>query len=176
MAGWVIQLLIVGGALAGQSSGVVSYVKTLPPMPDQSAIVCHDANWEQAELSKVAGSQIHHKLAPLVTKLLAQAQSEQIPLEINVAYRSCPYQLQLRGANCGLGEYNLYQKPSELCTPPTEPAGKSLHNEGLAIDFACTSYSSFDNTPCHTWLKQHAGSYHLYNRALESWHWSTTGK
>ena len=176
MPGGVIQLWVVGGWLATQTSGAVSDVKTLPPMPDQSAVVCHDAAWEQKELTKVASSQIHHKLAPLVRELLTKAQSDQVPLTINVAYRSCPYQLQLRGTNCGLGDYNLYQKPSELCTPPTEPAGKSLHNEGLAIDFACSGYGYFDNTPCHTWLKQHGASYHLYNRALESWHWSTTGK
>lgn len=176
MIGWVAQLLAVSGALVTQTQATISHVKTLPPAPDQSVISCHDNTWEAAHLTNVGGSQVHSKLAPFVTRLLSSAQTDSVPMAITVAYRSCPYQLQLRGANCGFGDYNLYQKPSDLCTPPTEPAGKSLHNEGLAIDFACSGYAIFENSPCYPWLKSNAQNYHLKNHALEAWHWSTTGK
>ena len=176
MAGWVIQLVAVAGILVSQTKASVAYVQTLPPAPDQSLVICHDTAWEQQNLIVIAGGQIHKKLAPFVTALITNAQSEGVGIAINVAYRSCDYQLQLRGANCGLGDYNLYQKPSNLCNPPTEPAGKSLHNEGLAIDFACNGYGFFESSPCLNWLKQHGAQYHLYNHAVEAWHWSTTGK
>lgn len=176
MKGWALQLFTVTSIVVTQTQASVHYIQTLPPAPDQSVISCHDASWEQSNLVAVAGSQIHKRLAPFVQKLLLDAQSQFTPLLINVAYRTCDYQLQLRSQNCGLGDYNLYQKPSEQCTPPTEPAGKSLHNEGLAIDFACNGYAFFETSPCLTWLKQNAKSYNLYNHELEAWHWSTTGK
>jgi LAS superfamily LD-carboxypeptidase LdcB len=176
MTGWVAQLIVVSGALITQTQAAVSYVKTLPPAPDQTLISCHDAAWGSSHLAPVAGNQIHTKLAPFVEALITEAQSQAVPMAITVAYRSCEYQLQLRGANCGLGDYNLYQKPSNLCTPPTEPAGKSFHNDGLAIDFACSGYALFEYSPCYPWLQNNAFRYHLKNHALEPWHWSTTGK
>lgn len=176
MKGWAIQLFTVTSVLVTQTHTSVQQIQTLPPVPDQSVVRCHDAAWEQTNLSSVSGMPMHKKLSPLVQKLLIDAQTQFVPMTINVAYRTCDYQLQLRGANCGLGDYNLYQKPSEQCNPPTEPAGRSLHNEGLAIDFACSGYAFFESSPCLTWLKQNAASYNLYNHELEAWHWSTTGK
>lgn len=173
--GWVVQLMTVLGVLSGQSTATFSAVRNLPPAPPQMSIVCHDAVWEQEDLKNVAGSQVHKKLAPFIDALLAETTKDNVSMYITVAYRNCPYQLQLRSANCGLGDYNLYIRPSNLCEPPTEPASKSMHNEGLAIDFACYGYDLFEYSPCFTWLKQHALTYHLQNHAIEAWHWSTTG-
>lgn len=176
MLGWVAQLIAVSGAVAIQAQSAVTYVQSLPPAPDQSVITCHDKEWEKANLVTVSGGKVQKKLAPFVSKLITDAQSQGVPILLSVAYRSCEYQVELRKANCGLGDFNIYQKPSEQCSPPTEPPGKSLHNEGLAIDFACNGYAMIEYSTCLTWLKQNAATYHLYNRDLEAWHWSTTGK
>lgn len=174
--GWVVQIIAVASVLASQTPATVSHLQSLPPAPSQTMVTCRDATWEAANLTNIGGARVHKKLAPFVEKLIAEAKKQSIPMSINVAYRSCDYQLQLRANNCGLGDYNLYQKPSEQCSPPTEPAGHSLHNEGLAIDFSCSGYGLFESSPCLAWLRQNAESYHLYNHATEAWHWSTTGK
>ncbi len=174
--GWAIQFLAVASALATQSQATIAYVQTLPPAPPQSMITCKDAAWEQANLTTVAGSRLHSKLAPYVQKLISDAKAQAVPLAINVAYRSCDYQIQLRANNCGLGDYNIYQKPSNLCNPPTEPAGKSLHNEGLAVDFSCSGFAYFPGSPCLQWLEQNGKKYNLIKHEVEDWHWSTTGK
>lgn len=175
MIEWAVQLIALAGLLSTQTPAVVSYVESLPPRPTQAQVVCHDAAWEQQNLQVVAGAKVHPKLAPWLTQMLSDARSQGIYLNITVAYRSCDYQLQLRKMNCGLGEYNLYKKPSNECTPPTEPAGQSLHNEGLAVDFSCQGYSLIETSPCLRWLRQNAGRYQLLPHAKEAWHWSTTG-
>lgn len=176
MNSWLIRLIAASGIIVTQTQGVASYVQNLPPAPDQSQINCRDAAWEKENLVEVEGTRLHKKLAPFVQKALLDARAQYIGLNVSVAYRTCDYQLQLRRMNCGLGNFNIYQKPSEQCTPPTEPAGKSLHNEGLALDFNCQGYGLFEASPCLTWLKNNGANYHLYNHDLEAWHWSTTGK
>jgi LAS superfamily LD-carboxypeptidase LdcB len=172
MLEFILQLALASGALAQNTS---SYIETLPPAPHQSSLTCRDDNWASSNITSVEGAKIHRKLAPYVESLLEVARNEGAPLQITVSYRSCALQHQLRALNCGLGDFNLYQKPSEQCSPPTEPAGKSMHNEGLAIDFNCQGYSLIEHSPCYSWLKKHADRYHLKEHALEPWHWSTTG-
>lgn len=176
MNNWFIRLVAASGVIFSQTQGVVSYVQTLPPAPDQTQIMCRSAAWEDENLAVIESARVHKKLLPFVQKALIDARAERVNLQISIAYRTCDHQLQLRKMNCGLGNFNIYQKPSEQCTPPTEPAGKSLHNEGLALDFYCYGYALFENSPCLTWLKNNASTYHLYNHELEAWHWSTTGK
>lgn len=176
MTGWVLRIVAVGTLVGAQVQGVVHYVESLPPRPEQTQVACRDAAWEAANLASVEESRLHKKLVPFTKNLLTEARSQGVPLTINVGYRSCEYQLNLRKLNCGLGDYNLYQKPSSECTPPTEPAGKSLHNEGLAIDFSCHGYALIETSPCLKWLQANASKYHLYKHSIEAWHWSTTGK
>lgn len=176
MMGWVIGLVAASGMVAAHTQSVVNYVEALPPRPDQSQIICHDATWETANLVAVENSKVHKKLAPFIEKLLNDARASGTPLMVTVGYRSCDFQLNLRKLNCGLGNYNLYEKPSSQCSPPTEPAGKSLHNEGLALDFGCQGYGLIASSPCFKWLQNNAGKYHLVKHSIEPWHWSTTGK
>lgn len=73
---------------------------------------------------------------------------------------------------CGYTPDDIYDKPSGSCTPPTARPGMSMHEKGLAIDFAnCSSQS----TKCCKWLNANAGRYGLRNLASEPWPWSTTG-
>lgn len=176
MISWIVRAVAASSVIASATTSTVNYVQALPPVPDQNHIACRDKAWEGENLNTIEGSLLHKKLAPFVKQALVDARAQYVGLNISVGYRTCEHQLSLRKLNCGLGDFNLYQKPSEQCTPPTEPAGRSLHNEGLAIDFYCYGYALFENSPCYPWLKQNAQNYHLYNHAEESWHWSTTGK
>lgn len=151
-------------------------LQTLPPRPDQSLIECHTAKWESENLTGEKNKAIHIKLAPYINRAVVEASASGNQLLITSAYRSCEQQAQLRANACGVGDYNLYQKPIDLCLPPTEPAGRSLHNEGLAVDFACRGYGYFQSSPCYAWLKQNAENFQLREHQLEPWHWSTTGK
>jgi LAS superfamily LD-carboxypeptidase LdcB len=176
MPGWVIHAAIIIAGITPVGSRAVEYIRAAPPMPDQSAIICHDAQWEQATLTTVNGAAVHTSLAPFIHQIRNDAQRDGHTLTLTSAYRTCGLQNQLRANSCGTGQYNMTLKPISECAPPTEPAGRSLHNEGLAVDFACQGYSFFAKSPCYQWLKYHAFKYHLLEHELEAWHWSTTGK
>ena len=171
-----IQLLTTVSLLVSQSTAIVEYAGSIPPKPEQSAIVCHDKSWEAANLAQLDGVKVHKKLLPFLKTMMTDGVEQGNRLSINSGYRTCDEQGNLRAMACGIGDYNLYQKPINLCLPPTEPAGRSLHNEGLAVDLACAGYGVFQYSPCYRWLKTASPAYHIAEHALEPWHWSTTGK
>lgn len=87
-------------------------------------------------------------------------------------YRDSAAQIALRRRNCGTSHYAIWEMPSSHCSPPTAIPGRSMHEKGLAVDFAnCSSRHS----SCHVWLKANAATYGLYNLPSEPWHWSTNG-
>jgi hypothetical protein len=101
-------------------------------------------------------------------------------------WRSTQRQIELRSEpsrGCGdgppLSSYDIYEAPSSTCNPPTAPPGKSLHEQGLAIDFTCNGNTLRDTDPCHEWLVHNAHRYGYkpysndYYGAEEPWHWST---
>ena len=83
----------------------------------------------------------------------------------------------MRRKNCGTTPYDIYDKPSSECTPPTAKPGTSMHERGLAIDFKYGTQMSeqFKDTPGFTWLQRNAARFGLKNFWKEPWHWSTTG-
>jgi LAS superfamily LD-carboxypeptidase LdcB len=176
MAGLGASLLTAVSLVVSQTTTILSAAGSVPPKPDQATIVCHDAAWEQSNLEALEGLRMHKKLLPFVQQLQTDGHAAGVHININSAYRNCSEQGNLRAMACGIGDYNLYQKPINLCLPPTEPAGKSLHNEGLAVDLACYGYGMFEYSPCYSWFKQNASKYHLFEHELEPWHWSSTGK
>lgn len=176
MSGWVAQLLVISSLLFSGASSAIDYAKSLPPRPSQDAVECHNDAWEQSTLVDLRGQQVHEKLAPFVQQLQSDARAEGLILGITSGYRTCKYQGQLRAMSCGYGEYNMTLKPIDECAPPTEPAGRSLHNEGLAVDFNCQGYGFFINSPCYRWLKANGARYFLFEHRLEPWHWSTTSR
>ena len=92
-------------------------------------------------------------------------------------YRSSQAQIETRRRNCGDSYYDIYQKPSSQCSPPTAPPGTSMHERGLAIDFTCNGGGVIGSrsSPCFQWLSANASSYGFYNLPSEPWHWSTNG-
>src|SRR6476620_5769740 len=99
-------------------SGIVPFVtqssqlaKNLPPRPDPATITCHDKSWEDATLVPIKTAKLHRRFAPFVELAIKDAANSGYSLVINSAYRTCPEQKQLRITACGVGDYNLYQKP-----------------------------------------------------------------
>lgn len=89
-------------------------------------------------------------------------------------YRSKKKQEELRSKNCG-GAANIYNA-SAVCKPLTAYPGKSMHENGFAIDFTCDGATiKSRNNKCFLWLKDNASKYGFRNLQKEPWHWSTTG-
>jgi hypothetical protein len=94
-------------------------------------------------------------------------------------YRTLQAQIDLRRAHCGSSHYDIYEKPSSQCSPPTAIPGKSNHEKGLAIDFECGgngNYIPSHSSPCFRWMAAHAATYGLYNLPSEPWYWSIDGR
>lgn len=173
----MLELILITRLLFSGSPDIpLKDIVKLPPRPDQSIIECKDVAWENETLTLTKNKRVHSKLAPFISQAIDEATTNGYQLQITSAYRTCAEQGRLRATACGIGDYNLYQKPIDLCLPPTEPAGRSLHNEGLAVDFACRGYGFFQSSPCYAWLKQNSERFQLREHRLEPWHWSTTGK
>lgn len=102
---------------------------------------------------------------------MLQAASGQIELSGN-AYRDGAQQIALRKKHCGSSQYDIYQKPSGSCRPPTAIPGRSNHEYGLAIDFRSCSNRA---TACYQWLAANAGTFNIKNYPDEAWHWSFNG-
>jgi hypothetical protein len=122
-------------------------------------------------LATVRGITVHSSIAGQLDALLAAAQSDGLTLT-GGGYRSPEQQVVLRRQHCGTSDYAVYQMPASQCSPPTARPGTSMHEVGLAIDFArCSSRS----TSCYQWLSANAARFGFYNLPSEPWHWSIDG-
>ena len=95
------------------------------------------------------------------------------PLMLSSTWRSMSRQAELRVENgCGAGEADIHN-PDAVCRIPTARPGFSMHNAGLAVDFAnCPTRG----TPCFNWLTDNMPAGFLVNLPEEPWHWSTNGQ
>lgn len=127
------------------------------------------------DIVDVRGIKVASQIAPNIGALLAAAEADGIRLS-GSGYRSTASQIELRKKHCGTSHYDIYEKPSGLCTPPTAPPGKSMHEKGLAIDFTYNGQTikTRDN-PGFQWLYYNAANFGLKNFEREPWHWSTNG-
>jgi len=122
-------------------------------------------------LTEVRGIVVHTSIAGPLDAMLAAAEAEGLTLT-GSGYRSHEQQIQLRRAHCGTSDYAIYRMPSSQCSPPTARPGTSLHEQGLAIDFAnCSSHT----TRCWQWLDANAARFGFFNLPSEAWHWSIDG-
>ncbi len=130
-------------------------------------------------------------IAEKYKNMIAAAKKDGVTL---TAYggRTMEKQIALRKQNCGgNSKYNVYEKPSGECKPPTARPGRSMHQSGLAFDIGVsgtticfTKNASVSNTnKCRTnknpgflWLEKNAKTYGFYNLPTEAWHWSVNGK
>jgi peptidoglycan hydrolase CwlO-like protein len=91
-------------------------------------------------------------------------------------WRDPQRQIELRREHCGPTEYDIWQKPSSQCSPPTARPGRSRHEQGLAIDFTCNGGGAIvRGNECWNFLSANANDHGLYNLPSEAWHWSDNG-
>ena len=141
---------------------------TRPPSPPSGTVT-----W--ADVTSVGGIWVHKSIAPRVQSLLNAANATGHNLR-GGGFRDSAAQVATRRANCGPTYYDIYEKPSNQCRPPTARPGRSMHERGLAIDF--TSHGSLitsRSSAAFRWLEANAARYGLYNLPSEPWHWSTNG-
>lgn len=131
---------------------------------------------DQSQVVRAAnGTVIHPCLVPAFNRMVADAAGQGVNLR-GSGWRDMNVQIRLRVANCG-GDtpYNVWEKPSGQCTPPTAIPGRSMHERGLAIDFSTGGRSIGKTSPQFVWLSENAAHYGLKNLPSEPWHWSTNG-
>jgi LAS superfamily LD-carboxypeptidase LdcB len=126
-------------------------------------------------LRTVRGFTVHAGIADDVEAMLVAAAADGITFG-GSGYRSTERQIQLRIANCGPTHYDIWYRPASTCSPPTAVPGRSLHEQGRALDltFEGRLITTRSNRGFQ-WLAANAASYGLFNLPSEPWHWSTTG-
>lgn len=91
-------------------------------------------------------------------------------------YRGYDSQVALRRQNCGSTNYDIYYRPSSECWPATARPGYSMHEQGLAIDFAESGSVLTSHADAGwRWLNANAAGFGFSNLDSEPWHWSTNG-
>lgn len=126
-------------------------------------------------LTTVRGITVASSIAGQLASLLAASDKAGLVLS-GGGYRAPQAQIAVRQANCGPTNYDIYEKPASQCSPPTAKPGSSMHERGLAVDFANRgSTISSRSNPAFIWLSGNAGRYGFRNLPSEPWHWSTNG-
>lgn len=128
-----------------------------------------------SQIVKVQGFRVHVDIAQNLEALLNHAAADGIHFG-GWGYRDHQAQIRLRKSHCGSSNYAIWHMPSSQCRPPTARPGRSMHEQGKAIDFTYGGRAiGTRSSPGYKWLAAHAASYGLYNLPSEPWHWSTNG-
>lgn len=136
----------------------------------------HKKQLLKPDIVSVRGIKVARQIASQLNSLLATAEADGIKLG-GWGYRSNQNQIDLRKKHCGTSHYDIYEKPSSQCTPPTARPGASMHEKGLAIDFTNNGRGITNhNNPAFKWLAKNAGRFGLRNLPSEPWHWSVNGR
>jgi LAS superfamily LD-carboxypeptidase LdcB len=159
---WALPLLTCRGGTSPQP------VPPAPP-PTPSTHEQWDAvRAEPSDIVSVGGIRVHRMIAGRLQQMIQAAGRDGITLA-GGGFRSPSAQVELRKKHCGPTSYDIYQKPSSQCHPPTARPGHSRHEQGLAIDF---------NTKPGVvpWLRANAARFGFVNLPSEPWHWSVDGR
>ncbi len=125
-------------------------------------------------LVRVEGFRVHASIAGSLRDMVVAARADGIDLR-GKAYRSTQRQIELRRQNCGPTEFDIHEKSSSACSPPTAKPNRSLHESGLAVDFRHGEESITSRlSPAYQWLAANAAGYGFFNLASEPWHWSVS--
>ena len=126
-------------------------------------------------VTSVGGITVNVAIASQIRGLLDAATAAGFNLR-GGGYRSSAAQVATRRANCGPSYYDIYQKPASQCSPPTAIPGRSMHEQGRAIDFTSGgALITSRSNPAFVWLSNNASRFGMYNLPSEPWHWSTNG-
>ncbi len=138
-----------------------------PPVPVPSG--------GSVSVTSVGGITVNVAIASQIRGLLDAATAAGFNLR-GGGYRSSAAQVATRRANCGPSYYDIYQKPASQCSPPTAIPGRSMHEQGRAIDFTSGGVLiTSGSDPAFVWLSRNASRFGMYNLPSERWHWSTNG-
>lgn len=142
---------------------------TKPPAPPSGVVTWNDV------VNVGGGIWIHRSIEAKTRSLLTAATAAGFSLT-GGGYRDSASQIATRMANCGTTYYDIYEKPSGQCRPPTAIPGRSMHERGLAMDLKSNgALITSRSNPAFIWLSNNAARYGFYNLPSEPWHWSTTG-
>lgn len=129
-----------------------------------------------ADIVNVKGLWVHRDIADNLRRMLDAAEADGLTFS-GGGYRDSANQIRLRRAHCGTSNYAVYQMPASQCSPPTARPGRSMHEQGKAIDFRYNgSIIGSRNNAGYRWLAANAAAYGLFNLPSEPWHWSINGR
>ena len=135
-----------------------------------------DGKLIKIRLCNVQGIVVNSQISSNVDLLLNSAKSAGINLS-GGGFRTMESQIATRRNNCGSSQYDIYEKPSDQCKPPTARPGNSNHQMGLAIDLSSDGKLILSSSnKGFIWLDANASKFGLINFKKEPWHWSTDGK
>ena len=128
------------------------------------------------DLVTVHGIQVARQIGPSLQGLIDAAQADGVRLG-GGGYRSPAQQIALRRAHCGTSDFDIFERPSNQCHPPTARPGHSNHERGLAIDFTSNGrLISTHEDAGFRWLADNAARFGFRNLPSEPWHWSVDGR
>jgi hypothetical protein len=153
------------GGIAGSAGGAAAAAAPTSSAP----AVAVDGGAGAPKLATWGGFTMRADVLPRARMMFEAAARDGIRLTVNSSYRPVSEQIEIRRRNCGPSHYDIYQKPSGQCSPPTAIPGQSNHQRGLALDINVGTRSS----PEFRWLAANAARYGFYNLPSEAWHWST---
>jgi hypothetical protein len=120
-------------------------------------------------VTEAAGFTVNCSIAGQTAALVAAAAADGLHFT-GSAYRSHQRQIELRSIN---GCPDVWTARPSSCRVPTAIPGNSMHEVGLAIDFANCGTRS---TACYAWLARNAERFGFFNLPSEPWHWSVNGR
>ncbi|MPY94292.1 MAG: hypothetical protein GEV08_14885, partial [Acidimicrobiia bacterium] len=143
--------------------------------PSEAPTVSASRSGGNVALATVRGIEVAAEIADQLAAMLAAADVDGIVLE-GGGWRSPDDQIAIRMDVCGTSEYAIWEMPSWECSPPVARPGRSMHEQGLAIDFTADGDLIRSRShPAFGWLAANAERFGFYNLPSEPWHWSTTG-
>ena len=143
-------------AAARAAAAAAAQAARQPPLPSDGEIV------------NAEGFAVHVSVADAVGRMIRDARDDGVSLT-GSGWRSPQRTEELRVIN---GCPDIHTSPPSSCRIPTARPGQSMHERGLAIDFA----SCWRGSACFIWLSNNAANYGFFNLPSESWHWSTNGR
>ncbi len=162
--------------LLGADCPQVSQVgRKLVVLDDHSSAIIKDSDDPRLTTIKSGGGEVFVHVClqqPLSELLVWSKRVLDRPLIIASGWRSYDKQKELWDQHCD--RHWLVTDPPPSCEPDTAPPGLSMHNTGLAVDFAnCRTFDSL----CFRWLQKNMPSDLLQNLLIgtEPWHWSING-
>jgi GH24 family phage-related lysozyme (muramidase) len=180
MTGWqtdeeLTQIARINRISTKGSSGVEKDTgEAVKPTTSKAAKTVGSEGRQKPDLVFFRGFDVARSIEPKLEAMVLAAEKAGITLKGGGA-RTYEEQVALRKANCGATHYDIYEKPSNLCAPPTAIPGRSMHERGLAFDFQRDGKRITKRDPEYIWLAANAERFGFYNLPSENWHWSTTG-